>query len=75
MFGLGSRDVLRVRVCNIKYDCLTVITVKPKPAVRSLIEEIQRKDMAHDDRIHAQMAMQREKRARRTMITRMAIMG
>jgi hypothetical protein len=50
MFGLGSRDVLRVRVCDIKYNCLTVITVKPKPAVRSLIEEIQREGMAHDGR-------------------------
>jgi hypothetical protein len=54
MFGLGSRDVLHVRVCDIKYVCLTVITVKPKPAIRSLIEEIQREDMAHDGRIHAQ---------------------
>jgi hypothetical protein len=60
MFGLRSRDVLHVRVCDIKYDCLTIITVKPKPAVRSLIEEIQREDMAHDGRIHAHMAMRRE---------------
>jgi hypothetical protein len=50
MFGLGSRDVLRVRVCDIKYDCLSLIDS----------EEIQREDMAHNGRIHAQMAARRE---------------
>jgi hypothetical protein len=76
MFELGSQDVLRVRVCDVKYNCLTVITAKPKPAVRSLVEEIQRENMARGGRIDPSTDGHAEgKRARRTTITRMVIMG